>query len=141
MGKGESESNGAFDMKRDMNLIRLLLLLMETQEDKRSVFYAEQIEPNYAQELINYHQYLLYNAGLAEGNATYCDGNLVPICYLNHLTWAGHDFLDAAREPERWEKAQGIFRKMGGVTLEVAKSVLVSLMTQQASGLLGAGKS
>lgn len=126
-------------MKRDMNLIRLLLLLMETPEEDRPNFYSEHIEAQYAPELANYHRYLLYDAGLAEGSSTYCDGRLIPRCYLNHLTWAGHDFLDAAREPDRWEKAQGIFGKMGGVTLEVAKAVLTTLMTQQATRLLGLG--
>jgi hypothetical protein len=56
---------------------------------------------------------------------------------VTDLTWAGHDFLEAAREPERWEKAQGIFTKMGGVTLDVAKSVLTTLMTEQANKLMG----
>jgi hypothetical protein len=44
------------------------------------------------------------------------------------MTWSGHDFLDAIRDEGRLSQAKDIFSKMGGVTFEVAKEVLVRLM-------------
>ena len=45
------------------------------------------------------------------------------------LTWHGHDFLDAARDDKRWEKAKSIaLKKAGTVTFDILKQVLVSLI-------------
>ena len=122
-------------MQRDMDLIRLLLLMMETPKAQRCDFYEKQLESKYTPEQISYHQYLLHDAGLAEGCVVNTDLGLT--CDLTYLTWAGHDFLEAAREPARWEKAKTIFGKMGGVTLDMAKAVLTNLITEQAKRLMG----
>ncbi|GEM_PF-5498460 len=42
-----------------------------------------------------------------------------------------HEFLDASREPGRWEKAQDISRKAGGLTLNMIMKALGQLMSQQ----------
>lgn len=120
-------------MKRDMNLIRHILLALEDGNGRQIVIAG------YNETQIGYHCYLIVDAGLAKGADVTCMESECPTFVVTHLTWAGHDFLDAAREPDRWKTAQGVFSKLGGVTLEVAKSVLTTLMTQQANRLLGLG--
>lgn len=120
-------------MKRDMNLIRKLLLALEEGDGRQIVI------DGYNETQIGYHCYLIVDAGLAKGVDVTCRESECPEYIATELTWAGHDFLDAAREPDRWKTAQGVFTKMGGVTLEVAKAVLTTLMTQQANRLLGLG--
>ena len=116
-----------------MELIRKILITFEEDEDRKPLLSLD----GYTDEQVGYHSYLIVDAGLASGgDITTIECNHTRYI-LSELTWSGHDFLDAAREPGRWEKAQGIFRKMGGVTFEVAKSVLTNLMTQQANQLLG----
>ena len=46
------------------------------------------------------------------------------------MTWAGHEFLDAAREGTRWNQAKELVKKRGsGMMFEVLKTVLVQLAT------------
>ena len=120
-------------MKRDMELIRQILLAVEERESRNEDLSIE----GYTEDQVGYHCYLIVDAGLAIGTKVSGSDAKCRKYVVYDLTWAGHDFLDAAREPERWKKAQGIFNKMGGVTLDVAKSVLTNLMTQQANQLMG----
>jgi len=48
----------------------------------------------------------------------------------------GHEFLDASREPTRWNKAKEIAGKAGGLTLGMMMNVLGQLMTQKIGTLI-----
>lgn len=110
-------------MKRDMDLVRRILLELEDRSDE------QQSDPmsfgGYPTEDIHYHVKIMYQAGLVEviGGATdLC--SWVPL----GLTWAGHDFLDAAREQTRWERAKELVKdKAGTVSFDVFKQLLISL--------------
>ena len=94
-----------------------------------AVRHELQIE-GYTPEQIGYHSYLVVNAGLAEGTnvGTMFDTG-GPKWRIRHLTSAGHDFADAARNDTIWHKATGIVKdKVGGVTLDVFKQVLASVI-------------
>ncbi len=111
-------------MKRNMELIRLLLLDVEGEEE---VDLSEHDE-----EQLVFHRELIIEAGLAEGYIMRTfGGNTVEI---ERLTWNGHDFLDAARDSSRWRKA---VKATGPATLEVIKSVLSSLAISAAKDQLG----
>ena len=52
-----------------------------------------------------------------------------PEARIMSLTWGGHDFAEAARDPDRWQQAVKIVKDKGGnVTLDVMKQLLTSLM-------------
>ena len=51
------------------------------------------------------------------------------------LTWEGHEFLDAARDSKNWEQAKQVGNKVGGLTLDVMKAVLIGLAKEQLRGL------
>lgn len=42
-----------------------------------------------------------------------------PEAIPQNLTWCGHEFLDAAREPTRWEEAKEILHKAGGGSINI----------------------
>jgi hypothetical protein len=44
------------------------------------------------------------------------------------LTWEGHEFLDAARDNGRWEKAKGAMSKVGGFVFDISKQLLIQYM-------------
>ena len=108
-------------MKRDMDLIRQLLLSLETQRHIESI-------PGRTAEEIAYHISLLENAGLVTQE-------IYQNLYLNdsmlegiRITWAGHEFLDASRNISFWEKAKKIaMEKTGALSYEVMKAVLIQL--------------
>lgn len=76
-------------MTRDMSMIRYVL--METEE--RGGFVPDD-------SIDAAHATLVIEAGLAHG---------VEPGFLHDLTPAGHDFVDLARNPDRWER---VFHKI-----------------------------
>jgi len=120
-------------MKRDMELIRKMLITIED--------YPEGYAPDplkvegYPDKVIGYHAYLLIDAGLARGNEATEVGDTSPKSRIFMLTWAGHEFCQAAREDMRWKTAMGfVAEKAGSVTFEILKELLASLM-RKAVGL------
>ena len=116
-------------MIRDLNLIRKLILAAEAGP---TGYVQDEIEINgYSEEQIGYHAYLLVNAGLAKGIDVTTIGDTSPQWTILHLTSAGHDFADAARDESIWQKAAGIAKeKAGNVTLDVMKQILIHLINK-----------
>lgn len=111
-------------MKRDMNLIRLLLLETEGEEPKPDLSaYSE------AQRV--YHSALLIEARLVHGEVV-LDGDGQPVGTVTlRLTWAGHEFLDAARNDTIWRKAGERIKSSGvDVTISLLKDILNQLLKQ-----------
>jgi hypothetical protein len=111
-------------MKRDMNLIRLQLLETEGEEPKLDL-------SAYTEEKLVYHSALLIEAGLVHGEVI-LDGNGQPVGTVTlRLTWAGHEFLDAARNDTIWHKASDRIKKSGvDVTISILKEILNQLLKQ-----------
>lgn len=108
-------------MKRDMDLIREILLRLEQHN------CLDETEGHSAKE-IAYHVSLLEGAGLVTqdiySNLFLNDSMLDGI----RITWAGHEFLDSSRNVSIWEKAKKIaMEKTGALSFEVLKAVLVQL--------------
>jgi len=78
-----------------------------------------------------YHSALLIEAGLVHGEIV-LDGNGQPVGTVTlRLTWAGHEFLDAARNDTIWHKAGERIKKSGvDVTISLLKELLDQLLKQ-----------
>ncbi|MEJ0090413.1 MAG: DUF2513 domain-containing protein [Limisphaerales bacterium] len=109
-------------MKRDMELVRLLLLQYEAESPPAEL-------ADYEQQEIIYNLVLMRDAGLID--AYPLEGNdVLPRGFMNvRLTWAGHDFLDAARNDTVWNKAKGEFLKPG---ISWTFSILLEWLKQEA---------
>jgi uncharacterized protein DUF2513 len=119
-------------MKRDMDLIRQILLRIETEgtDDKRLFLKIE----GYSEGEISYHVKLLAEAGLIRAMDME-RGVLGSIWWPISLTWNGHDFLDAARDDTNWNKAKSLVgAKVASASFEVFKAVL-SELAKSALGL------
>ncbi len=107
-------------MKRDLELVRSILLQVESADGPvniNSIKTASQPE-------IFHHYRLLREAGLVVANE-YVDGATDANCIvIERLTWAGHDFLAAARDDSRWKAVMSAGKDM---TLDVVKGVLVEI--------------
>jgi len=120
-------------MKRDLDLIRSILLAMEASP---TGYAPEELHvPGFTDDQIGYHVYLMGQAGFIEASeVTSRDSSspqAIPIC----LRWEGYEFLDAARDDTRWRQARTAIReKAGTVTVAVLTQVLVS-MAKSAMGL------
>ena len=93
-------------MKRDMDLIRLLLIQVETSEEPRGM-------DQYPEEERAYNAALLIEAGLVKGTVVPNAEGGIHAAVITRLTWEGHDFLDAARSETVWTKAREKVLKPG----------------------------
>jgi hypothetical protein len=108
-------------MKRDMDLVRSLMIrLEELPIDPGSVVHLEPNEPElafegYSTAQVDYHLSLLREVGLIE-----CPGSQPMIgVTFSRLTWIGHDFVDATRDPEIWRKTMKAADAAGSFTVEI----------------------
>jgi len=78
---------------------------------------------------LGYHAYLLLDAALAKGADISSHGSKSPTALITSLTWAGHEFADAARDDTRWRKTRAIVIEKGGaITFELLRQLLTILM-------------
>jgi hypothetical protein len=120
-------TTGGHQLKRDPELIRKLALAVE---DVATGYVHDEIEiDGYSKDQIGYRAYLLVDAGLAKGLGITAIADTSPRWRIIHLASSGHDFADAARDESTRRKAAGIVKdKAGGVTLDVMKQVLTSVI-------------
>jgi hypothetical protein len=105
-------------MKRDWDLIRVLLVELESSE---GALCTRDVE-GYSEEAVNYHMDLLIGAGLADGECRTGIGSSGTTCHLKKLTWAGHEFLDGIRSKSAWNAVKKIAQDKGlSLSFEVVK--------------------
>jgi hypothetical protein len=110
---------------RNMDLLRQILLEVEMQAFQRG-YYELSIE-GYTEEQISYHVQLARDAGLIEAiDLSDMDGT----CWRpTRLTFQGHEFLEAARNPSFWRQAKElVLQKTGTLTIEGLKIALAELI-------------
>lgn len=119
-------------MKRDIELIRKMLLEIESHDN---VFMPSDDPADY--QLIGHHLLLLQEGGLIAGIEPIerpSGEMLVQVKTHPRLTWAGHEFLDIARNDKLWGEAT---QKIGGELGTVSFAVLIQLLAHRAKGYLG----
>lgn len=110
--------------KRNMDLVRDLLLYSE--EDPAAFDLAcdweyigddGAIRP-YDSEVVRYHLRLLEDAGYISEASWVMSG-----VQIQRLSWSAHDFLDAVRDNQIWEKTKGGALAAGGFTFDLIKDI------------------
>ena len=105
-----------------MNLIRDLLLTIKGEEPKPAL-------SQYSNEQKIYHSALLIEAGLVDGSIIGNASGYPAVITTIRLKWAGHEFLDSARDEKIWKKALNVVTKAGGsVTLPILKQMLTNYL-------------
>ena len=111
-------------MQRNLDLVRDILAEIA---EHPSADAPRQIKiEGHSDEQIAYHCALMIDAGLLEG-AIVTDRGVPTEASISRLTWIGHEFLDAAREPSRWQEAKTSIAKIGGASFSVLFDVLKEL--------------
>lgn len=119
-------------MRRDPDLCRALLLALE--DDPKLSGSKNYTVEGFSEEEISYHVKLLHEAGFIEARDASTMNSFK--WYPLRLTWQGHEFLDAARDDTRWEKAKDIVKdKTGALSFEVIKEVLLKLVAAATAAL------
>jgi hypothetical protein len=85
---------------------------------------------SFSPDEIGYHAHIMMQEGLIEAvDATHMEST-GPVAIPQSLTWKGHEFLDLARDQDRWNRAKSIIAKIGGAPIAVWMKVLTDLMMQ-----------
>jgi hypothetical protein len=115
-------------LKRDLDLLRNLLLELEKGPEASAAGSAWESFTQAGHELatIHYHVQLLNDAGLIVAD------ELVPgQWWPERITWAGHEFLDSARDDATWEEAlRRVEAGSGAAPFEVVHKLLVGMVTE-----------
>jgi Hypothetical protein (DUF2513) len=115
-------------MKRDMDLVRQVLIKMEEHEHGNIVGNFE--IDGYSEEQIGYHCYLLDQAGLIHAIDMSSDDDESPCAMPRCLTWSGHEFIENAKNENNWLQAKAAVGKIGDASFSVWVSVLTSIVTK-----------
>jgi hypothetical protein len=121
-------TNAATLLRRDFNLIRLILI--EAEQPGGHPFRYDQ----YDRRMVQNHLMLLVEAGLLDGSVIR-EGNGLIRVDVERLTWAGHDLLAQIRDDALWQKAQAC-----GVLDANGRSHLATLSRWLSSQISGGSK-
>jgi hypothetical protein len=116
-------------MQRNMDLVRMILMRLESSP-------SEGVPRNFGimaflPDEIDYHAHIMMQEGLIERGKI--PGRTNKGLLLGPtLTWKGHEFLELARDQERWNRAKTIIAKVGGAPVSVWMKVLTDLALQDA---------
>ena len=121
-------------MKRDMDLVRLILL--EIEDKYRSTAIYDLAIDGYDTEMVAYHCKILYEAGLiSDYKAQYAD-NEIYVFGVGSLTWDGNDFLEKIRDDSQWKKVKETMTKKGlPLVVDTIKSVANALISATVEGI------
>ena len=96
-------------MKRDMDLVRKILMKMEDDQGYEYLQETEIKTEGYPDSAVQYHLRIMIEKGLITNNLPNGEGisniNSTYIEYIPEtITWEGHEFLEGIRKEETWEK-------------------------------------
>jgi Hypothetical protein (DUF2513) len=114
-------------MKRDMDLVRKILIALE---DGESGYAGEMHVEGYTDVQVGFHATLMIDGGLITGTPIEVQGDPYPISWPAHLTWKGYEFLADAKDEKRWTEAKGLLDKVGGAAFTVWANVLSAIISK-----------
>lgn len=110
-------------MKRDLDLIRQILLKIEADTSTRLSLRSFTDDPKQF-PVISFHLELLLDANFIVAKPLRGIGQSYTDFYIRRLTNSGCDYLDSIRDSKIWDKTKDKLLSVGGsATLEVVKAV------------------
>ena len=111
-------------MKRDMEVIRKLILALEAAEFGVS---SDEIDLGIDNAVVEYHMRLMAQANLITVDTLRCG------IMFKEMTWAGHDFADTCRDDTVWRRTT---KEVKEKSKSVSFDVLLALLKAAATKLL-----
>ena len=121
-------------MKRDMDLVRLILLEIEKKYVSTAIFDLN-IE-GYDMATVAYHCKIMHEAGLlSDYKAQYADDTICFFFFFS-LTWEGNDYLDKVRDNTIWKKTKDVITQKGlPLVFDTIKTISTAFITATAEGV------
>lgn len=122
-------------MKRDMELVRKLLIFFDEKEAP-GVVEAPDMGTEYSEHIVQYHLQLLCEAGWLTYEAERSTGDRIIRVYPFDLTWEGHEFLAKINAAGVWPKLKQIVASKGGsMAFDVIKQLATKLALEAAGAI------
>jgi hypothetical protein len=120
-------------MKRDLELVRQILLTMEAEPTGTGPMYP-QID-GYDVNTVMHHIYIMGTGKLIDcAPEPPAREGVIRRASANNIMWDGYEFLNAARDQETWEQAKetvrGAGRDLSTVTIGVLQGVLTAIIAR-----------
>jgi len=111
-------------MKRDIELVRSILLDVEAAEPGKPIFGFAYDGKSEAE--VMEHVAILVDAGYLDGSIITDGMNQPSRCVIHKLTWSGHEFLGNAKNDAVWRKVMTqVGERTSSISIEVLKALLV----------------
>jgi hypothetical protein len=109
-------------MKRDMDLIRKILLQIE--EENQLVSLADLVQKNLEINIdeLRYNVRQLYDSEYISGNILDYMSGAYDLQRIK-LSWKAHDFIDSVRDDEIWKKTKKSADEVRGFTFDLMKDL------------------
>lgn len=118
-------------MKRDMDLVRAILLELEAVpaggREMKSPAIADRLQRD--ERTVGEHLRLMADGGLI--TVTDFPETRNSECWAMGITWSGHDFLESVRSDSVWSTVKTKLAKVGGgASIEVTKAIAVATVKE-----------
>ena len=119
-------------MKRDMDLVRDLLLYFEAKSETPGIHSSDVRMDGFTDTQIGLHLNIMAEAGLliCEPFRSSTNPDRFIRTLVFDLSWKGHEYLDTIRDPKIWKKTKSTLGRIGNwsfsVALDIAKGLAVS---------------
>lgn len=122
-------------MKRDWNIIRDILLALESSP-RAQVFLTAESLSQHDEQAVAYNMLMLVDGGYAEGrfiHSSLGDGHIAAATLIR-LTNSGHDLLQVIRQQSVWEKIKTKFAEnsldmSAELVIKVGKTIMESMLS------------
>lgn len=118
-------------MKRDLDLIRDLLLAVEARPASEPFLTPEIFGSERDEHEVGEHAYLLWKAGLVEAQMKPNAGLTFNRWFIERLTHEGHDYIATIRDQTVFNQTKHRLKRVGGTaTLETVKAVATRIVNE-----------
>lgn len=122
-------------MKRDMELVREILLKIEEQYVATTIFNLK-IE-GYDFPTVAYHCKIMHEAGLLSHYSDQHGNDTIYAYQVGGLTWDGNDYLDKIRDDSVWQKTKDVVAEKGlPLIFDTIKTISSAIITAAAEGVM-----
>lgn len=121
-------------MKRDMDLVREILLKIEEEYESTAIISLK--IDNYDMSTVAYHCKMMYEAGLVSSYNAQNSNNKIYMFSVGSPTWEGNNYLDKIRDNSIWKKTKDTIASKGiPLIFDTIKTISTAFITAAAEGV------
>ncbi|MGY6660916.1 MAG: DUF2513 domain-containing protein [Glycocaulis sp.] len=122
-------------MKRDMDLVRLILIEIEGADTVRTGVTKLAAKLGVEKSAVEHHLTLMEEAGYVQQHISRPLPTGAGIHAGWRLTWAGYEFLESIRDPEIWRNTKAAAKDVGSFAVSLLAQIAKAIVLAKAKEL------